>query len=246
MQLLALLGRAAPRRCASLSAAAQPQARRRGGAARPRRAGASRARSALTTRRSCSAASRSTARSARTATAMKHAAFPQPRRAGRPGIHRRPGQGARGRPIKVTDGPERQRRDVQAPRPPGRSVSRSPSRTSSGARVANGGGVPPDMSVLAKARSYERGFPAGSYGSGHRHAISGAGPDYIQRSCRATRSRRRASRSRRGTNYNEYFPGHDIAMPPPLSDGASSIRRIPTAAAGRDGGPIRARTSRPS
>ena len=28
-----------------------------------------------------------------------------------------------------------------------------------------------------------------------------------------------------GMNYNEYFPGHQIAMPPPLADGTVTYRR---------------------
>ena len=35
----------------------------------------------------------------------------------------------------------------------------------------------------------------------------------------ATRTRRRTSSCRQSGHYNEYFPGHDIAMPPPLQDG---------------------------
>ena len=73
------------------------------------------------------------------------------------------------------------------------------------------GKAPPDMALLAKARKYERGFPLFLidpliqyqelgvdyiYGilTGYTHADDG--------------------------NWDEYYPGHKIAMPKPLSDGA--------------------------
>jgi len=35
----------------------------------------------------------------------------------------------------------------------------SPFPNEQAARAANGGGLPPDLSLITKARSYERGFP---------------------------------------------------------------------------------------
>ncbi len=68
-------------------------------------------------------------------------------------------------------------------------------------------GVPPDMSVLAKARSYERGFPWFIFDIFTQFQEQGV--DYIQALLTATRiSRRPASRCRAGSFYNEYFPGH--------------------------------------
>jgi len=58
------------------------------------------------------------------------------------------------------DGPNDQGRDVRARRPlPGLDLlprHRGPNENAARARY---NGVPPDFSVLAKARSYERGFP---------------------------------------------------------------------------------------
>ena len=45
------------------------------------------------------------------------------------------------------------------------------------ARAANGGALPPDMSVLAKARGYERGFPY--FITDMIVPYQEAGPDYI-------------------------------------------------------------------
>ncbi len=66
------------------------------------------------------------------------------------------------------------------------------------ARAANGGALPPDQSVLEKAREggadYLYGILTG-YGTPPAGMVMGA-----------------------GMNYNKYFPGHQIAMPQPLVD----------------------------
>ena len=78
-------------------------------------------------------------------------------------------------------------------------------------------GVPPDFSVLAKARGYERGFPwfifdmftqFQEHGVDYIHALMGGYKDKPPAGVTLPA----------GSFYNEYFPGHAIAMPPPLSD----------------------------
>jgi ubiquinol-cytochrome c reductase cytochrome c1 subunit len=72
------------------------------------------------------------------------------------------------------------------------------------------GAVPPDMSLVAKARSYERGFPL--FLSDPIIQYQEQGVDYIYALMNGyTRES--------DPNWNEYFPGHTIAMPKPLSDG---------------------------
>jgi ubiquinol-cytochrome c reductase cytochrome c1 subunit len=72
------------------------------------------------------------------------------------------------------------------------------------------GAVPPDMSLLAKARSYERGFPFFLIDFFTQYQEQG--PDYIYALLNGyTKDDDPA--------WNEYFPGHRIAMPKPLSDG---------------------------
>ncbi len=68
------------------------------------------------------------------------------------------------------------------------------------AAAANNGAAPPDLSLIVKAR---HGGADYSYGllTGYREP-----PPTMQMPS--------------GMNYNEMFPGHMIAMPPPLSDGA--------------------------
>jgi cytochrome c1 len=73
------------------------------------------------------------------------------------------------------------------------------------------GAIPPDMSVLAKARSYKRGFPLFLIDPIIQYQEHG--PDYIY-------ALLNGYTNDKDPNWNEYFPGHKIGMPKPLSDGA--------------------------
>ncbi|WP_036260963.1 cytochrome c1 [Methylocapsa aurea] len=73
------------------------------------------------------------------------------------------------------------------------------------------GALPPDLSVIAKARTYHRGFPLFLVDPIIQYQEHGA--DYIYALLTGY------ARSE-DPNWNEYFPGHKIAMPNPLSDGA--------------------------
>jgi ubiquinol-cytochrome c reductase cytochrome b/c1 subunit len=86
------------------------------------------------------------------------------------------------------------------------------------ARAALGGGLPPDMSVLAKARSVERGFPWFIFDAFTQYQEDG--PDYIHAILNGYEDPPPAGVTLApGAQYNKYFPGHAIAMPKPLSDG---------------------------
>jgi ubiquinol-cytochrome c reductase cytochrome b/c1 subunit len=85
------------------------------------------------------------------------------------------------------------------------------------ARAANGGALPPDLSVMAKARTYERGglwFLADIVTQYQEQ-----GPDYITSLLQGYEEAPKGFDLPSGTNYNKYFPGHAIGMPAPLSDG---------------------------
>jgi ubiquinol-cytochrome c reductase cytochrome b/c1 subunit len=78
-------------------------------------------------------------------------------------------------------------------------------------------GVPPDMSVLAKARTYERGFPW--FLIDMFSQFQEEGPDYIHAVMTGYKAKAPDGFTLPpGSFYNEYFPGHAIAMPPPLTD----------------------------
>ena len=86
------------------------------------------------------------------------------------------------------------------------------------AKAANGGTAPPDMSTLAKARSYSRGFPWFIFDAVTQYQEQG--PDYIAAIVTGFKDPAPADfKLPPGAHYNEYFPGHAIAMPPPLQPG---------------------------
>ena len=88
------------------------------------------------------------------------------------------------------------------------------------ARVSNGGALPPDMSVIAKARTYERGFPRFLLDVVTQYQEQGV--DYITALLKGYEKAPEGMQMAQGMMYNKYFPGHGIAMPPPISDGQVS------------------------
>lgn len=76
---------------------------------------------------------------------------------------------------------------------------RRPFPNDQAARAANGGALPPDLSVITKARE--------------------GGADYIHALLTGYREPPAGVTVMEGMHYNAYFPGHQIAMAPPLSDG---------------------------
>jgi cytochrome c1 len=101
--------------------------------------------------------------------------------------------------VQVTDGPNDKGEMFQRPgRPSDR--FRAPFANEQQARAANGGALPPDLSVMAKARP--------------------GGPDYIYALLTGYREPPEGFELAQGMHYNAAFPGHQIAMPPVLSDNA--------------------------
>jgi ubiquinol-cytochrome c reductase cytochrome c1 subunit len=105
---------------------------------------------------------------------------------------------------------------------PGRLSDRwpSPFPNEQAARAANGGAYPPDFSVLAKARSYERGFQKGYIFWDLLTQYQEHGADYIYALlAEGYTNPPEGAQAQPGLHYNTYFPGNWIAMPKPLSDG---------------------------
>ncbi|MDC0074190.1 cytochrome c1 [Alphaproteobacteria bacterium] len=69
----------------------------------------------------------------------------------------------------------------------------------SAARAANGGALPPDLSLITKNRNY--------------------GPDYILALLTGYIDPPSGYKMSPGMSYNKYYPGHQIAMTSPLSEG---------------------------
>jgi cytochrome c1 len=118
--------------------------------------------------------------------------------------------------FQVTDGPNDQGQMFQRPGtladtfPP-------PFPNDNAARAALGGKLPPDMSVLAKARSYEAGFPYFVFDAFTMYQEDG--PDYIHAILNGYENPPAGFVVPPGGQYNKYFPGGAIGMPKPLSDG---------------------------
>jgi len=68
------------------------------------------------------------------------------------------------------------------------------------ARAANNGALPPDLSLIIMARK--------------------GGPDYVYALMTGYGDAPAGMKIAEGMNYNAYFAGHQIAMPPPLSEDA--------------------------
>ena len=103
--------------------------------------------------------------------------------------------------VQVTDGPNEKGEMFQRPARPVDHF-RSPFANEQLARNANGGALPPDLSVVAKARE--------------------GGPDYIYALLTGYTDEPAGFDVAQGLHYNKAFPGHQIAMPQPLSDGVTS------------------------
>jgi cytochrome c1 len=76
--------------------------------------------------------------------------------------------------------------------------------------------VPPDLSVIAKARGYERGFP--NFVVDIFTQYQEAGPDYISAIVQGYEDPPQGFTLPPSTFYNKYFPGHAIGMRKPLTD----------------------------
>lgn len=93
----------------------------------------------------------------------------------------------------------------------------SPFATEQDARDANGGALPPDLSVMAKARTTVQPFPW--WILNYFTAYSEGGPDYTHALLMGyEETPPEGVEIPEGKYYNHYFPGFAIGMPPPLSD----------------------------
>jgi ubiquinol-cytochrome c reductase cytochrome b/c1 subunit len=118
---------------------------------------------------------------------------------------------------KIKDGPNDQGEMFERP---GRSADYFPSPfpNEQAARASNGGAAPPDLSLIAKARSYERGFPWFVFDFFTQ--FQEQGPNYVAAILQGFEDKPPAGVTiPDGSYYNKYFPGHAIKMPKPLSDG---------------------------
>lgn len=116
----------------------------------------------------------------------------------------------------VTDGPNADGEMFDRPAAPtDRFVS--PYANDNEAAAANNGALPPDMSLLAKARAPERGFPTFIFDIFTMYAENGA--DYIYSLLVGYQDAPEGVTVLDGLHYNPYFvAGEALAMAAPLSD----------------------------
>lgn len=130
---------------------------------------------------------------------------------------------------KVKDGPNDQGEMFERPGRPADHIP-APFPNEQAAAAANGGKAPPDLSVMAKARTYERGFPWFLIDVVTQYQENG--PDYVSALLQGYEEPPADVTVPSGGYYNKYYPGHIIAMPKPLSDGQVEYPK------GADGQPV--------
>lgn len=119
---------------------------------------------------------------------------------------------------KIKDGPNEAGEYYERP---GRPSDRFPSpfANEQAARTALGGSNPPDMSVLAKARGYSRGFPWFLLDALPGFSYQEHGVDFIVSLMEGYADPPPDTQLPPGQFYDPYMPGRRIGMPPPLVDG---------------------------
>jgi cytochrome c1 len=119
----------------------------------------------------------------------------------------------------IADGPNDQGEMFQRPGRPADHFP-PPFPNDAAARNANNGVLPPDLSVIAKARTYERGFPWFLIDIFTQYQEQGV--DYIAALLSGYEDPPQGFTLLPGLSYNKYFPGHAIGMPKVLNDGQVS------------------------
>ena len=156
-------------------------------------------------------------------------ALPQPRRARRAGVPGSGGQGAcRLWPYQISGELDDQGNPID--RLPGLADPIiGPYKNDKQARAAQNGALPPDLSLIAKARTVESHAPWYSHwlymlrdmATGYQEG----GADYLYALLTGYHEPPAGMQMTEGMNYNVAFPGHQLAMPPPLGEG--QLRRVP-------------------
>lgn len=121
-------------------------------------------------------------------------------------------------PNKVKDINDKGEPIERAPKLADRIPSQYPNEAA--ARVIHNGALPPDLSVIAKARTFQRGFPWWITDIFTQYNENGV--DYIVALLNGYEDAPEGFKVPDGSFYNKYFPGHIIGMTPPLIDGVIS------------------------
>jgi cytochrome c1 len=125
-------------------------------------------------------------------------------------------------PNQITDGPNDEGKMFERPALLSDTI-RGPYHNDQEARAAQNGALPPDLSLVARARNVERNpawwiHPFLMLGDIAK-AYQEGGADYIYALLNGFSDAPAGFKLVEGKYYNKIFPGHQISMPPPLSDG---------------------------
>ena len=126
-------------------------------------------------------------------------------------------------PNQITDGPNDEGKMFERPALLSDPI-RGPYHNDKEARAAQNGALPPDLTLIARARNVERDpkwyvHPFLMLGDIFRSYQEG-GADYTYALLTGYQNAPEGVKVNEGMYYNAAFPGHQLAMPPPLSDGA--------------------------
>lgn len=130
-------------------------------------------------------------------------------------------------PNQITDGPNDEGKMFERPALLSDPI-RGPYHNDQEARAAQNGALPPDLSLMARARNVERNpswwiHPFLMLGDIAK-AYQEGGADYIYALLTGFSDPPANFKLVDGKYYNKVFPGHQISMPPPLSDGLVSYQ----------------------
>lgn len=125
-------------------------------------------------------------------------------------------------PNQITDGPNDEGKMFERPALLSDPI-RGPYHNDQEARAAQNGALPPDLSLIARARGVERNpswwihpfLMLGDIASAYQEG----GADYVYALLTGFSDPPANFKLVDGKYYNKVFPGHQISMPPPLSDG---------------------------
>ena len=116
--------------------------------------------------------------------------------------------------VSIIDGPDEAGDMFERPGLPS-DLMPPPFANDNAARSANGGAMPPDLSVVTKSRTYKRGFPNWLFDLFTGYQEQGA--DYLYALLVGYEEEvPDGMELLDGLSYNTVFPGHQIAMPAPL------------------------------
>ena len=119
--------------------------------------------------------------------------------------------------FEVQDGPDAEGEMFMRPALP-RDAFVAPFPNSQAARAANNGALPPDLSLIVKARATGKQNIAVNFWNSIRGFGAGSGSDYVYALLTGYDDEPDGFEISEGMSYNTYFPGHQIAMSMPLDD----------------------------